>query len=78
MNKAKTTNKFWIADRLAEIRDGNATVSYYHKRILVALGYLTATEVKTNAGPGRGTVVYELSGKARGFLALSRNWRRAA
>ena len=79
MNKRKVENKFWIVDSLNEIsKDPQTTsVSYYHKRKLVDLSYLKQVYIPLKAGRGRPATNFEVSGKGRGYLALSKNWKRA-
>lgn len=51
------------------------TLSRYHRVQLVKMGYAEAKTEKLTAGRGRPTVKYELSGKGRGLVALSKNWK---
>jgi DNA-binding PadR family transcriptional regulator len=76
-NIAKTENKFWVRDRLQEIQNGESTLSRALKENLVELGLLAPKFVKVNEGTrGRPMKVYELSGKGRGYLGLSKSWKR--
>ena len=72
--KTKTfnTNKN-IASTLVAINEGK-TVSRYLSLQLVALGLLKTEAVK-NDGRGRPRVIYSVSGKGRGLIALSKNWK---
>jgi len=79
MNKSKLENKWWIVDRLKVINgDDDAKdlkISYYHKKILVERGFVAVENLK-GEGRGRPTSIYKLSGKGRGYLALSTKWKR--
>ena len=76
-NKAKTTNKFFKVQVLNQVASGNVETSRYLLNTLVTQGYLVSKEVKEKTGRGRGKTVWELSGKGRGYLALSKNWKQA-
>jgi len=52
------------------------TVSYDHRRRLVATGHIVATKSETREmRRGPRTIVYALSGKGKGLLNLSKNWK---
>lgn len=73
----KIANKFWIVDRLKEIAEGNQNGTTYHLlRTLEDKGFLVAVSKKVTPGPGKPQKFYELSGKGKGYLALSRTWKR--
>jgi hypothetical protein len=50
------------------------TLSRFLKLQLVEAGYLKAVTVPSTGKRGRPEVSYVMTGKARGLLALSRNW----
>lgn len=75
-NKAKTTNKFWIVDRLMEIRDGNPTVSYHLLRTLENEKFIEPKFEKVTPGRGRGRKFYTLTSKGKSYINLSVNWKR--
>lgn len=76
MNKAKATNKFWVIDTLKAIEANPDAVSYYHKKKLLKEKLLNEVTMHKE-GRGRPEKTFELSGKARGYLAISKNWKRA-
>ena len=49
-------------------------VSYYHKRQLVQQGLLNAVKIP-QFGRGRPQYDYQVSGKGRGLIAMSKNWK---
>lgn len=61
--------------RAAVLKDfaSGKEVSYYHKRELVKLGFVVTVDAKSG-NRGRPARSYEVSGKGRGYLALSKNW----
>jgi predicted ArsR family transcriptional regulator len=73
--------------RLAVFRDNYAIVevleaiaagmtkSRYLTLQLVQMGFVKPVTVKTE-GRGRPRVVYEVTGKGRGRIALAKNWKR--
>lgn len=73
-NKAKMENKRWLATTLTNLDK----VSYYIANQLVDAGYVEVTKVKMTDGVGRKSNVYKPTGKGRGFIALSKNWNKAA
>lgn len=75
-NKFKVTNKFWVVDRLNEVKEGKPTVSYHLLRTLEASGYIKPVHIKVTEGPGRGKKFHELTGKGRGYLGLAKSWKR--
>ena len=82
-NEAKTrgrpaafANNFNVADSLAAIRDNSGEVSRYLALQLAERG-LVAPEAVKSGGRGRPRIVYNLTGKGRGLVALSKNWKRA-
>jgi DNA-binding PadR family transcriptional regulator len=76
-NKSKSENKFWIVDRLSEIKNGEVKVSYHLLRVIENKGFISPKFVKITEGRGRGKKFYELTGKGKSYLNLSKNWKRA-
>lgn len=69
-NVSKLKNSRWKVNALNNLEN----VSYYHKRKLVEAGLLVEETVETGSR-GRPAVNYNVSGKGRGLLALSKNWK---
>jgi hypothetical protein len=65
-------NKFVLAAML----ENPEKISRYIALQLVAKGYLKIEKVKENPGRGRASHVYAQTGKAKGYIALSRNWKK--
>lgn len=75
----KHTNKFWVADMLKGIAEGNQNVTTPHLlRTLEDKGFLAPVSIKKTSGVGRPSKAYELTGKGRGYLGLSKSWKRPA
>ena len=66
---ATFANKFNLVKSL----ENKDNLSRFLSLQLVEKGYLKVATVK-HPGRGRAAHVYELTGKARGYLALARNW----
>ena len=71
--KAVFADKFAVVEALKNITD----VSRYLALKLAERGFI---EVETVKGEGRGRprVVYKVTGKGRGYVALSKNWKKTA
>jgi hypothetical protein len=65
-------NKFVLVAML----ENPEKISRYIALQLVAKGYLKIEKVKENTGRGRASHVYVRTGKANGYIALSRNWKK--
>ena len=82
MAKSRFADKFAIVDALKEIeyvggvarKEGPA--SYYLMRKLVARGFVTTAPISKLYNKGKQPKAYVLSGKGKGYLALSKNWPR--
>lgn len=74
-NKSKVENRKWIADRLAEIREGTSNLSYHLLREIERLRLIEPVFVKLE-GRGRPIKTYTVTGEGRKLLGLSKNWRR--
>ena len=70
---ATFANKFNLVKSL----ENKDNLSRFLSLQLVEKGYLKVATVK-HPGRGRPAHVYELTGKARGYLALARNWGKKA
>lgn len=74
-NKAKTTNHKWVAQALADIREGTHNLSYHLLRELEKLNLIEPVFVKVE-GRGRPIKNHIITGKGRGMLGLSTKWKR--
>lgn len=74
-NKAKTENNKWIAQSLAEIREGTDNLSYHLKRQLEKMNLIEPVFVKIE-GRGRPIKTHTITGRGRSLLGLSTKWRR--
>lgn len=72
--KSVFEDKFSVVDNLTEF--DQTKLSRYLKEQLVEKGFLKTETVKLT-GAGRPKIVYVLTGKARSYVALSKNWKRA-
>ena len=71
------TNKFFIVDVMVAVRDGNFNkVSRFLMNNLREAGFIEPVFEKASHGKGRKIVSWEITGKGRGYLALSRSWKR--
>lgn len=73
--KSIVDDKFAIVDRLKMIEEGKP-VSRYLKDKLTGMGYLTMKESRQPGQRGQTSKSFEVSGKGRGYIALSNSWRR--
>ncbi len=73
--KSVLDDKFAIVDRLTEIQEGKP-VSRFLKDKLAGQGYLTMKESRAPGQRGQTSKTFEVTGKGRGFVALSKNWKR--
>jgi hypothetical protein len=73
--KPTLANKFAVIDALNAVSAGNFKSRYLTLK-LIDLGFVVAKQMKSE-GRGRPRVVYELTGKGRGRLAISKNWKRS-
>ena len=72
------TNKFFIVDTLNAVSEGNTNVvSRYLLNTLRDAGYLSPVMEKASHGKGRKISKWNVTGKGRGYLALSKTWKRA-
>jgi DNA-binding PadR family transcriptional regulator len=79
MKSPKTSDKFWIVDRLQEIKeDRQRQISYHLLRRLEEKGLIAPVARKITPGRGKPRKFYELSPKGRSWLALSKTWKRPA
>jgi hypothetical protein len=77
MKSPKTSDKFWIVDRLQEIKeDKQRLISYHLLRRLEEKGLIQPIARKITPGRGKPRKFYELSPKGRSWLALSKTWKR--
>ena len=67
-------DKFGVVDALAALAGGKAPSRYLLLK-LVEMGFVATRTVKSE-GRGRPRVEFDLTGKGRGRLALSKNWKR--
>ena len=67
---ASFNTKVSVANALMNLTE----VSRFHKLQLIEMGYLTVDTVK-KASRGRPAHDYVLTGKGRGLVALSKNWK---
>lgn len=71
-------NKTALVAALTALSNGEAAVSRYLSLELETLGFVKRVPVKMSEGRGRPTMTVELTGKARGYLALAKNWKKKA
>jgi hypothetical protein len=70
--KTLAENNKLVATILSNFCDSK--LSRYQKLKLASRGLLVQVPVKSDTR-GRPAIVYELSGKGRGFVALSKKWK---
>lgn len=70
------TNSFNNTKSIVNALNTLNETSYFLKRQLVHKGYLTVNKMRTSDKAGRYAHVYEVSGKGRGLLAISENWKK--
>ena len=73
MSRTQTfSNKAKLVAALNDVETGK--ISRFLKLQLVEKGYVKIEKVRAADGVGRPAHDYRLTGKARGYLALSKNW----
>lgn len=71
-------DKFVKAATVEAIANGEVKISRYLTIELEKLGLIKRVPVKMSEGRGRPTMTVEVTGKGRGYVALSKKWKRAA
>lgn len=83
MAKSRFADKFAIVDALQALGEGVARrkegpASYYLMRKLAEKGFVTTVPVSKDHAKGKTPKAWTVSGKGKGYLALSKNWKRNA
>lgn len=72
--KLAFANKFNVIDALTAIQTGSFKSRHLTMK-LIDMGLVEAVTVK-GEGRGRPRVVFQVTGKGRGRIALAKNWKR--
>ncbi len=72
--KLAFANKFNVIDALTAVQTGNFKSRHLTMK-LIDMGLVEAVTVKSE-GRGRPRVLFQVTGKGRGRIALAKNWKR--
>lgn len=77
MKTSRLNDRFWVAERLQEIKDDKQRqVSYHLLKLLEEKGLLTPIQRRVTPGRGKPRKFYVLSPKGTSYLNLSKGWKR--